>query len=385
MPIPSVKIYIRKHPTRRYERVKTRNPQQCSEGDVYCLHIWHNGKRRWVTAGTVLNEALRQQMVWQNALIAEKPVPADNSRKTLTDWQREFVAFKSTATKKDGTPLDAETVKAYTNQTTEFLTSGKAQYADEVTGQDLRNYMAALRKRGLTHRSICNNYTSVATFLKFCGIDHKKLLPYGERPSPDDSVVEAYEEKQLQQFFAAVNDERHRLAFEFLLKVGTREREMTTLEWTDLSLGANPTVTIQSRKPHLKFRTKTGKGRKIPLEKNLALKLAAWRAANPRTKLVFGTAGNQEDTHFYRHALAAFKRAGMTAPRRPLHRFRDTFGTTVCREGKVDLRTLQEWLGHASLAETQKYITPCRGTAAQVGINATFAGMKLEQGTAAVQ
>jgi len=113
----------------------------------------------------------------------------------------------------------------------------------------------------LSHRSVCNNYTSIATFLKFCKVDHKELLPYNERPTPDDGIPEAYEESEVKRFFAALTRERDRLAFEFLLKTGVREREMTTLEWSDLDLSKDPTVTIQPRKPHLKFRTKTGKGR----------------------------------------------------------------------------------------------------------------------------
>ena len=108
----------------------------------------------------------------------------------------------------------------------------------------------------------------MSCFLKFCGIDHKKLLPYNERPVPDDGLPEAYEETEVKKFFAALTRERDRLAFELLLKTGLREREMATLEWSDLNLAANPTVTVQARKPHLKFRTKTGKGRSIPLEKN---------------------------------------------------------------------------------------------------------------------
>jgi len=44
-----------------------------------------------------------------------------------------------------------------------------------------------------------------------------------------------------------ITDERDALAFEFLLKTGPREREMTHLEWTDLNLGPNPTVKFQTK------------------------------------------------------------------------------------------------------------------------------------------
>ena len=182
---------------------------------------------------------------------------------SLTSLREEFLDYKRTTTKKDGTPLDDETITAYDQQTAELVANCKAKIPTDVTGMDLRRYMAALRERGMSHRTVCNNYPSIATFLKFCGIDHNSLLPYNERPSPDDDVPESYSEQEIRAFFAALNEERHRLFFEFMYKVGCREREATTLEWLDLNLGKEPFVRFQVRKPHFEFRIKTGKGRVV--------------------------------------------------------------------------------------------------------------------------
>ena len=320
-----------------------------------------------------------QERLLEAVTPAPTPVVEARAKKTLRDLQAEFLEYKRTTKKKDGTPLDKETIDSYEQQTNEFLTGCKVSYPEEITGQHLRNYMAGLAKRGMSHRTVCNNYTSIVTFLKFTGIDHKTLLPFNERPTPDDPVVEAYEESDMEKFLAPLRDVRKRLAFEVLLKVGLRERELTTLEWTDLTFGVNPTVTIQAKKPHLKFRTKTGKGRTVPLEANLALKLADWRRINSHAKLVFGTVNDLEDTHFYRHANETFDAAGLPRFKRPLHRFRDTFGTWTMRSGKVDLRTLQHWMGHSSITQTEKYLSPGSSHAQQVGINSTFGGVSYDQ------
>jgi integrase len=126
------------------------------------------------------------------------------------------------------------------------------------------------------------------------------------------------------------------------LKTGLRELEMTTLEWTGLNLGGNPTVTVQPRKPHLKFRTKTGKGRTIPLERGLAAKLTAWREKNPTTRLVFGTSSDKEDSHYYRVCQDTAKAASMDPEKFWLHKFRATFCTWSLQRG-VDIRTVQHW------------------------------------------
>jgi hypothetical protein len=223
--MPAVSIYIRvtDKKVRRYERVKTRNPQICGKRDSYCLLYYAGGKQKWEQVGQDLNEALRRQLKKQNELLLGNSADSGSDSSsggsgqtptTLASLRNEFMEFKRTTTKRDGTPLDDETIDAYEQQTAEFLANCRAMIAAEVTGMDLRRYMAALRARGMSHRSVCNNYASIATFLKFCGVDHKNLLPYAERPAPDDGMPEAYTEQEVKAFFAVLTEERHRLFFE---------------------------------------------------------------------------------------------------------------------------------------------------------------------------
>lgn len=179
--------------------------------------------------------------------------------------------------------------------TREFLDIIKHQLPSEITKQDLKDYIAALRLR-ISHRTVCNYYVSIVCFLHFCGVDHKKLLPQSERPTPVEETPECYSESEMTKFFFNIVNERDALAFEFLLKTGAREREMTYLEWTDLSLGPDPVVKFQTKEG---FRTKTGKSRTVPLESGLAAKLAAWREKNPATRLVFST-DDKVEGHYLR-------------------------------------------------------------------------------------
>lgn len=254
------------------------------------------------------------------------------------------------------------------------------------------------------HRTVCNYYTSVATFLKFCGVDHKELLPRQERPRAHDGDPEAYSHDEVTRFLFVVHRERDRLFFEFLLKTGAREKEATYLEWTDLNLGPHPTVKIQN-KPQMGFRTKTGRSRVVPLEQGLAKKLLNWQQKNPKAKLVFGTSGDKPDTHFLESCKQTALKAGLNCgkcvsedksgnPRQDergqlvccktravcarwyLHKWRDTFGTWAVRRG-VDLPTVQAWMGHTSIAMTQRYLAPGQGKYAQEGINSAF-GVSLD-------
>ena len=103
----------------------------------------------------------------------------------------------------------------------------------------------------------------------------------------------------------------------------------------------------------------------------MALKLVAWRAANPTKKLVFGTPSDNEDSHFYRVCVETAEKAGMDPTNFWLHKWRDTAATTWLRNG-VDLRTVSHWLGHSSISMTEKYLAPQQGEHAQRLINRAF-------------
>jgi site-specific recombinase XerD len=55
------------------------------------------------------------------------------------------------------------------------------------------------------------------------------------------------------------------------------------------------------------------------------------------------------------------KRAGLDSEKLHMHRLRDTAATRGLRAG-IDVRTVQVWLGHESLATTQKYLDPSKET-----------------------
>jgi integrase len=250
--------------------------------------------------------------------------------------------------------------------TRDFLDTAKVTLPSQVTREVLKEWKDGLYNR-VSHRTVCNLYISIVCFLHFCGVDHKTLLKQDERPTPVEETPECYDENEVSQFFFAIVNERDNLAFEFLLKTGAREREMTELQWPELSLGSEPTVQFGSKV----FQTKTRKVRIVPLERGLALKLAAWRMKNPTTKYVFGNAADQPEGHYLRVCKTVTKRAGLDETTFWLHKFRDTAATWWLRRG-VDIRTVQHWLGHSSIEMTQRYLAPERGERAQSMMNGVY-------------
>ena len=121
----------------------------------------------------------------------------------------------------------------------EFLSSSSKLFADQIEEVDLLQFCDGLRKRGLSERTVMNYYSSIATFLRSCGIDHKNLVAKEHRPHKEDPDPEVYTEDEICKFLAACNCQRDRLFFEFLLKTGAREKEATHAEWTDINWTEN--------------------------------------------------------------------------------------------------------------------------------------------------
>jgi integrase len=379
--LPSVSLYIRRNekPGQPYERVSTRNPQVAKGREVYCVHFYENGKRRWLTVGNDLRAAFAERGRWEQELAAEAPraiaptKPTPDAPKCFEELRTAFIHDRKTSRKRDGSLREADTITHYEKVTREFLDTTKVMLPAQVTRDVLKAWKDGLYDR-VSHRTVCNLYISIVCFLHFCGVDHKTLLKQDERPTPVEETPECYEEDEMTKFFFAIVNERDNLAFEFLLKTGAREREMTELQWLELSLGSEPTVQFGSKV----FKTKTRKTRTVPLERGLALKLAAWRLKNPTTKYVFGT-DDKVEGHFLRICKKITKRAGMEETNFWLHKFRDTAATWWLRKG-VDLRTVSHWLGHSDISMTQRYLSPEKGERAQSAMNKVYASGGLSSG-----
>ncbi len=145
---------------------------------------------------------------------------------------------------------------------------------------------------------------------------------------------------------------RDQALFEVLYGGGLRVSEACGLDVGDLDRDRYGSLTVTIR------RGKGGKTRVVPLGDAAARALAAWQAvrgAYTRTPALFvGSTGGRLTTRSAQRLCQAWSvAAGVTARPTP-HALRHSFATHLL-DGKVDLRSIQELLGHASLSSTQIY------------------------------
>lgn len=263
-----------------------------------------------------------------------------------------------------------KTLAAYTTALNYFAESCPKLYLEDIDRRDLLKFAAFLRdEKEQAPRSVYNKFENVMTFLKAHGI--RGLAGKNDWPRYTEEEPETYEDDELETLFAACN-EKERLWFEFFLMTGMREQEVMYSYWADINFKAS-TVRV-SHKPDRGWTPKAYKEREIPIPAKLVTSLKAWKAkSDKRCNLVFPTSGCNVKMNFLDDLKAVAERAEQNPEDFWLHKFRATFATR-CLWAGVDLRTVQQWLGHSDMESTMRYLKPSRSQQVREKVNEIFGG-----------
>ena len=120
------------------------------------------------------------------------------------------------------------------------------------------------------------------------------------------------------------------------------------------------------------FSPKNYREREVPIPAKLVKKLKTAKAkAGTSCGLVFPTAGCRPKLDFLDTLKAVAERAKLNPKSFWLHKFRATFATWSLWAG-VDLRTVQQWLGHSDMESTMRYLKPSRSQQVRQKVNRIF-------------
>ncbi len=262
-----------------------------------------------------------------------------------------------------------KTLAAYTTALNYFTESCLKLYLQDIERADLLKFCAFLRdKKKQAPRSVYNKFENVMTFLKANGI--RGLVGKNDWPRYTEEEPEMYEPAELDTLFKTC-DAEERLWYEFFLMTGMREQEVMYTYWSDVNFAA-ATVRV-SHKRDRGWTPKAYKEREIPIPAKLVKSLKAWKAKADKTcGLVFPTSGCNPKLDFLDCLKAVAERAKLDEDNFWLHKFRATFATR-CLWAGVDLRTVQQWLGHSDMESTMRYLKPSRSQQTREKVNEIFA------------
>jgi len=342
--------------------------EQHPEGSYYIE--WYEGSkrlRRSVGKNALAAEAKRHQQeqilnAKADGLKAGLKFHAESNSLSLIDAVTAYLA-EVQLTKKP------KTLAAYTTALDYFLESCKALHVADIERRHMLEYAAYLREeKEQSPRSVYNKFENVMTFLKANGI--RGIVGKNDWPRYTEEEPEMYEPEELKKLFKAC-DAEERLWYEFFLMTGMREQEVMYTYRSDINCAG--CVARVTHKPDRGWTPKAYKEREVPIPAKLAASLKKWMAkADKNCNLLFPTAGCNPKLDFLDCLKASAERAKLNKDNFYLHKFRATFATR-CLWAGVDLRTVQQWLGHSDIESTMRYLKPSRSSHVREKVNEIFA------------
>jgi integrase/recombinase XerC len=277
---------------------------------------------------------LAQDLVrdWDAHLAHEKR-RSEHTRRAYIATAERFCAFLS---RHRGGAVDAHMLKA-------------------LTPNDLRAYLADRRAEGLGNASAARELSALRGFLRFVGGSGasvpqmrgprvKKGLPRPVSPAEAIALAQDVEDNAREGWVGA----RDFALLLLLYGAGLRIGEALSLTGAVLPLGET-----------LRVMGKRSKTRIVPILPAVASAVSRYVEACPwpiakETPIFLGARGGPLQPGVVRASVRSARRALGLPERTTPHALRHSFATHLLAGG-ADLRSLQELLGHASLASTQVY------------------------------
>jgi integrase len=177
---------------------------------------------------------------------------------------------------------------------------------------------------------------------------------YRQRASGD---IDVFSPEEVMALVRAAGSEQDAAIFLMAAFTGLRRGELLALRWRDVDFAASTMRVRASYAAGHLTTPESGKVRSVPMAPDVSEALARlgqrehWIGDDD---LVFvGEAGGYLDGSALRRRYGvALERAGLRALR--LHDLRHTFGTRMI--AKADVRRVQEWMGHADVQTTLRYL-----------------------------
>lgn len=235
------------------------------------------------------------------------------------------------------------TIKLYEYHNKNFLEkTGKEP--GNIEEHDLKSYLADKISEGMDPKSISLIKSSL---LFYYNEIHKKGF-HIKTPKTSKKIPNVLTPEEIKKLLEATSNTRHKLIIKTLYSSGLRVSELTNLKTEDINFDEKIAW------------VRGGKGKKdrmVIISQNLLLDLKEFIRENSKEKgdYVFGDKNNKKlsERNVQLIIAKAKKNAGLEKEIHP-HTLRHSFATHLLEDG-IDIRKIQELLGHSDLSTTQIY------------------------------
>jgi integrase len=254
--------------------------------------------------------------------------------------------------------LKPRSIETYNTSLDNFVASCKKLTLDEVTEDDMLDFIDWMRKNlpkrkfGQPTNTYRNRLKDMNVFFNHYGLK----MPLAKKKWPKSTKKNPYKysmDNVNAMLKIADIDEADLISF--FLYTGFRDEEAAYAKYSDINFKSR-SINVHD-KPEYNWTVKDHEERPqdivLPGEFMERMKARKDRYQAKNTDLIFTNNAGKPNQHLIRIAQQVGERAGIEE-RVTLHKFRRTFGTTVAK--KYGIEKARQWLGHSDIATTQRYM-----------------------------
>ena len=276
--------------------------------------------------------------------------------KLLIDWSSWITAEKR---------LSRNTFLSYQRDLVNFFNFLRSHISKEISlseiielsEDDITSWFSERLRNGVSHRSNARSLSSIKSFLRFLEKTKKiklKKIIFREGPKFQSSLPRPISQNQVDLIIDEIKKEK----VKWIL---ARNMSIVLLMW-GYGLRIGEVLNIKGKDfygENIEVHGKGNKKRVIPIHQNLLkyingmLSICPFKNTN-ENYIYMGKRGKQLQPSIIQKLVRTIRRKLLLPENTTPHSFRHSFATHLL-EKMVDLRTIQEILGHSSLSTTQKY------------------------------
>ncbi|MFA4663155.1 tyrosine recombinase XerA [Pyrococcus kukulkanii] len=233
------------------------------------------------------------------------------------------------------------TIRMYTYFVSKFLEEGYSP-----TARDALKFLAKLRRKGYSMRSLNLVVQALKAYFRFEGLDYEAERL--KNPKIPKTLPKSLTREEVRKLISVIESPRDRLMILLMYGAGLRISELCNLRKEDVDF-ENSLLRVRGGKG--------GKDRVIPLPKDLLEEIRRYiNARKDDSPYLFVEKRRKKKDRLspktvWRIVKMYGEKAGIKLTP---HQLRHSFATHMLESG-VDIRIIQELLGHANLSTTQIY------------------------------
>jgi len=275
----------------------------------------------------------------------------ENSRRDLKDYLEYLSDIKK---------FSPNTVKAYRQDIAQFLTFFKDRYTG-LTRDQIRDFLSSLYLTTSSRSTVSRKIYAIRSFYQYLirrGLSEKNPMDLVSVPKADKKLPEILTEEEMGAFLdqlpgETVIEARNRALFELFYASGLRLSELTGLKIENINFSERMIRVLGKGKKEriVPFNQKTGG----LIRQYLDISIREY--VNRGEYLFLNHRGLKiSERGVEKIVKEVFRKISGSGKNVYPHLFRHSFATHLLQRG-VDLRMIQELLGHSNLSTTEKYTT----------------------------